>query len=191
MRLSRRKKGEEDFAAEVQKSFDRWEYLHTEGGSDPFWSDGVNLNLVRNHICYYKAKIKENHSPQNYPAVYHQENPPEVSRDYMARADQIRERAKSSLALYEQDKNYQYLLDRADLIDPKEEKKVKLYVKNLVNYAKGLEDAIVADDLVTMRRHENPAGYLQSFKECVQRLSELKSSGQISLFSLIENGRLN
>lgn len=44
--------------AQCNERYDRWNYLHKNGGVDPFWSDGVNLNLIRNHIYYYKREIK-------------------------------------------------------------------------------------------------------------------------------------
>ena len=30
-----------------------------KGTQDPFWPDGVNANLVRNHILYHKGRIAE------------------------------------------------------------------------------------------------------------------------------------
>ena len=30
----------------------RWNYLKKNGGSSPFYADGCDLNLVRNHIIY-------------------------------------------------------------------------------------------------------------------------------------------
>ena len=179
-----RTKNEESPEAELQKSFDQWDALYEFGGHDPFWPDGVNLNLVRNHILYYKKQIEESFELENYPAIYHQENPPEVPQNYMARADKIRENAKCSLALYKQDENYRFLLGRVDRIDPKDEK--RLCVKNVINYVKGLEAAIASDDLVTMRRHENPERYPPSFEQCAQRVRELKppENEQLSLFLL-------
>ena len=38
--------------AELQKDIDRWEDIKQNGCNDPFWPDGVNLNLVRNHIIH-------------------------------------------------------------------------------------------------------------------------------------------
>lgn len=177
-----RTKNKEDPAAELQKSFDRWDYLYTQGSSNPFWPDGVNLNLVRNNILHYKSQIEENYKPENYPAVYHRETPPEVSQDYMDRADEIREHAKGSLALYEQDKSYRFLLKKVDRIDPQDEK--RFCVRNVINYAKGLEAAIASDDLVTMRRHEHPERYLPSFEQCARRVCELKppENEQLSCF---------
>lgn len=60
-------------------------------------------------------------------------------------------------------------------------------MRNVINYAKGLEAAIASDDLVAMRRHENPERYLPSFEQCARRVRELKppENEQISLFSLL------
>ena len=33
--------------------FDRWDEINEHGCNDPFWADGTNMNLVRNHIIYY------------------------------------------------------------------------------------------------------------------------------------------
>lgn len=54
------KKIKVDNVAELKSEFDRWAHIKEFGTSDPFWSDGVNLNLVRNHILYYKKMIEEN-----------------------------------------------------------------------------------------------------------------------------------
>ncbi len=35
----------------------RWERLRDEGGSDPFWTDGDNMNLLREQMIYLKKQI--------------------------------------------------------------------------------------------------------------------------------------
>ncbi len=65
------------------------------------------MNLVRNHIMYYKGKIEETLPP--YPEIYHREIPPEVDMDYIARPDEIRENAKISLAQFERNDSLRYL----------------------------------------------------------------------------------
>ena len=45
------KRGQQtDCAVELEKEYARWDEVFTKGGSDPFWSDGVNLELIRNRI---------------------------------------------------------------------------------------------------------------------------------------------
>jgi len=182
-----KKKQQEDYAAELQKCHDRWAYIYEHGCSDPSWPDGCNLNLVHNHCLYYRRLIEENYAPEDYPAIYFKEVPPEVDQDYMARPDEIRAAAKVSLARYKTDPGYQYIRQHRDDFSPKTLK--KLYVDNILNYAAGLEHAIAADDLVTMRRHERGDGYLESFASCVKRMRESPAETvQLSLFSLSAGG---
>ena len=51
--------GKENPLEELEKAYAQWESLYQQGGSDPFYPDGVNLNLVRNHILYFKRQIEE------------------------------------------------------------------------------------------------------------------------------------
>lgn len=181
------KKPQEDYAAELQKCHDRWQQLYEHGGSDPFWSDGCGLELVRNHCRYYRRLIEESYAPEDYPAVYFKEIPPEIDRDYMARPDEIRAAASAALARYKADADYQYIRRHRDDFSPKTIK--KLSVDNVLNYAAGLEHAIAADDLVAMRRHERPDSYLESFASCVKKMRDAPPEEvQMTIFSLSAGG---
>lgn len=70
--------------AQCNERYDRWNYLRENGGSDPFWSDGVNLNLIRNHICHYKREIKALCEQYNLviPSVCFRPMPPEMPNDF-------------------------------------------------------------------------------------------------------------
>ena len=35
---------------ELEREFRHWDDLYHHGGYDPFYADGMNLNLTRNHI---------------------------------------------------------------------------------------------------------------------------------------------
>lgn len=177
-----KKKQQEDYEKSLRESFDRWQFIYEHGSNDPGWPDGTNLNLVRNHVIYYKRQIEETMKPEAYPEIYYRVIPPEVSNDYIAKADDIREKARASLVLYLNDKDYQYLAKRIDGLNPKQEK--QLCVRNVLNYAQGLIMAIQKDDLVTMRRHRNPDTYLSSFKSCAEKVRNLKppENEQLNLF---------
>ena len=182
-----KKKPQTDYAAELQKDHDRWEHLYTHGGSDPFWSDGCNLMLVRNHIINDRRRIEETMSPDEYPQIYHEPVPPEVDRDYMARPVEIRAAAKVSLVRYIADPNYQYILRHQDDFSPKTKK--KLCIDAVIGYATGLKQFIEQNDLVAMRRHEHAESYLGSFESCVKRMKETPiEETQISLFSFSADG---
>lgn len=45
--------------AQVKADISHWHDLRANGCNDPFWPDGVNLNLVRNHIIYGLRQIAE------------------------------------------------------------------------------------------------------------------------------------
>ncbi len=184
--MGKSKKTKEDPVAELQNSFDRWDHIFEHGCSDPFWPDGINLNLVRNHIFYYRKQIEEKYPEGQRPEIYDREVPPEVDNYYIARVEEIRAAAKSSLEVYRVDDNFRYLKNHADALHPKDRQKIG--VMNVIGYVTGLERAIVEDDLVTMRRHEYPERYVSSFARCadtVRAALENPYQGQMNLFSLI------
>lgn len=67
-----------------------WKHIQEQGCNDPFWPDGCNMNLTRNHILYYKRQIREiceeNGIP--LPETYYLPTPPEVEDSYMANTKQ-------------------------------------------------------------------------------------------------------
>lgn len=171
-----KKKEKENLAEELAKSFERWEYLKEHGGSDPSYADGTNMNLVRNHIMYYKNRMVEEYGRdyEKYPEIFYREPPPEVDNDYMARAGEIKDGAAQALEYYLSDPNFHYLLANKDMLTEKEAKQISLY--NVLGYASGLASAIKDGDLISMRRHAGrPEGYLESFAQCASRMMKLIS----------------
>lgn len=67
-----------------------WNHINENGCNDPFWPDGCNMNLTRNHIISYKRDIaelcEENGMP--LPEEYFLKIPPEVDDNYMANLKQ-------------------------------------------------------------------------------------------------------
>lgn len=174
---------------ELEDRFNRWEHLKKHGSQDPLWADGCNMNLVRNHIIYSKKDIEElcEREGLELPAVYFRETPPEVDSDYMARAGEIRKKAKKALHEYKTNKNYQYLLNAIDKLNKRQIEQTS--INYVIGYCKGLEQAIENDNLVTMRRHEQYERYIESFSDCRARveaiLKEEPKKGQISLFEMM------
>ena len=74
----------------IVSSIERWEDINENGCNDPAWQDGCNMNLVRNHILYYKHKIAEICAEKNisFPSEYYLPTPPEVENSYMANLKQ-------------------------------------------------------------------------------------------------------
>jgi len=175
---------QEDYAKTLADEYARWQYLYEYGGRDPHWADGSSINNTRNHITYAKRKIEESMKQEDYPDDYYRELPPEVPRDYMARADEIREHACEALRRYLADPDYQFLCKRIDGLNRKDAK--RLCVANVIAYAEKLHIAIESDDLLYMRCHERADNYIESFASCAQRVRELKprENEQLSLYNL-------
>ena len=161
-------KEEQKLIKELTSEFERWEYLYRHGGSDPTWADGSSLNLIRNHIIFQKRKMEEMGIT---PDIYYKEVPPEVDRDYMARADEIRVNANKSLKAYKLNEDYLYLLTVIGRLNKRQ--KDETCIENVLGYVRGLQSFIEKDDLVSMRRHEHPARYIDSFTSCRKRVEEL------------------
>ena len=99
---SRKQSSEEllnEAVANHESSFESWQSYREFGGQDPFWADGCNMNLIRNHIIYYKRQISElcDQNGLEIPKCMERELPPLMDIDYMAQPDKIREGAKKAL----------------------------------------------------------------------------------------------
>ena len=70
----------------IRREIEHWIAINQNGCNDPFWSDGCNMNLTRNHIIYYQRLIREicteNQLP--FPEEYYFSLPPEVDMNYMS-----------------------------------------------------------------------------------------------------------
>lgn len=86
-RLERAAKG-------ITESIKRWNNLFDHGGSDPVYPDGVNMNLIRNHIRFFKHEIEVicEETGLAIPDEYRLPTPPYIDNNYFARPES--ERAK-------------------------------------------------------------------------------------------------
>lgn len=157
-----------DCAAALTESYRRWDYINSRGCSDPFWSDGVNMNLVRNHIIYYKNKLESEHTLYGFPDCYYRETPPETDNNYMACPDEIRENALKSMRLIDSDENLKYVREQSKNLSEKELK--SLCIPAIIRYSESLRKAIADDDLITMRRYKTVSHYLEAFENAARRL---------------------
>lgn len=185
-----KKSKKEKLIAELISDYDIWDRQYREGAGDPFYTDGDNLNLKRNHIIYDKRQIEENLSEDEYPQEYYRELPPELPHDYMAKAEEIRRKAAELLKAARASPDAQYLLQNSQ--ESKIPKDISQSVKIAVNRLKALERDIVTDDLVELRMFIKSDGP-QYWKEIADRLRteiEKKQSremplGQLSIFDFI------
>ena len=173
------RKHETDYAAALENEYARWDEMFTKGGSDPFWTDGVNLELTRNHILYYKAQLaKQENSLFGLPDVYYRETPPEVDPNYMARPDEIRKNARKAMEIIDADENLKFVREQFPSLS---EQQIKQYcLPAIINYAENLRQAIAADDLIIMRRYEHPEHYLESFESAAIKIRDPESTRRIN-----------
>ena len=162
--------GDDPLTKSLQDGFDRWDRLNKYGGSDPSWADGVNMNLVRSHIMYYKSQMENKYGSREYPDIYYRETPPEVSPDFIANPEQIRADAAAALKIIEADENLKYIKDNIGVLTDKHRQ--ALCVGAVLGYVQNLKHYIAEDDLVSMRRYQDPKWVLDSFQHLANRLSQ-------------------
>ena len=167
-----------DYGAELENLYKRWEHLYEHGGSDPFWSDGVNANMIKNQIIYCKNKIENENSLFLLPDAYYRDIPPELPNNYMARPDEIRENARKAMAIIDADENLKFVREQSKSLSEKELK--RFCIPAIIGYAENIRRAIAEDDLITMRRYERPERYLDSFRSAAERIRSLQFSENIT-----------
>lgn len=76
----------DDCAKNILREIAVWKNIQENGCNDPFWTDGCNMNLTRNHVLSYKQQIRELCEANNIslPEEYYLPTPPEVDNNYMA-----------------------------------------------------------------------------------------------------------
>lgn len=82
----------EKYRKELVEDIERWQYINEHGCNDPFWTDGSNMNLVRNHVIYHKRIILDicSETGMPLPDEYYLATPPLVSNYYMNNLKQKR-----------------------------------------------------------------------------------------------------
>ena len=80
------------------EAFARWNYIRTKGCRDPFYPDGENMNLVRQHIMSYKEELENLCKDRELPDSYYIPTPGVVNPDYMAPDGKHYERRLKTIA---------------------------------------------------------------------------------------------
>lgn len=74
----------------IRASYKYWHEIAEHGCSDPFWEDGCNLNLIRNHIIWLRGQINEQAEEEMkpIPREFYWALPPEVPNTFMVKHGQ-------------------------------------------------------------------------------------------------------
>ena len=94
---------------------------------------------------------------------------------------------------YLADEDYQYLCQVKDSLSREIIKHSS--IENVIGYVQGVKYALEHKDFLTLRRHENPERYLESFQQCRERIGEMllrekkealadEKGGQLNLFQM-------
>lgn len=85
----------QDHRMNITREIEHWKHINQYGCNDPYWPDGCNMNLTRNHVIYAKNEISRlcGEKGITLPEEYYLPTPPEVDKNYMANLKQA-ERVK-------------------------------------------------------------------------------------------------
>ena len=77
----------QELVKKIRDEYKWWHEIAEHGCSDPFWEDGANMNLIRNHIIYFKSQVigQAEGEMKPIPREFYWALPPEVPDTYMVR----------------------------------------------------------------------------------------------------------
>ena len=90
--------------AKLEREYLRWNTIAAKGCQDPFCPDGVNMDLVRNHIIYWYRLLEKRRGECEQVSLFDSTEampeerpvPPEVPQNYMvadcAYSDRLKDR---------------------------------------------------------------------------------------------------
>ena len=87
----------EQLRKDIVRELEHWRALREYGCQDPFWPDGTNMNLTRQHVIYAKERLKELIPDGSLPEEYYLPTPPVVDNDYLAPKGEYFDRRKKSI----------------------------------------------------------------------------------------------
>lgn len=172
----------------LMDELEHWQEIFEHGCQDPFWPDGVNLNLTRNHILWYRHEIEENLKEEDYPECYSLPVPPEVDQGYIADREGILADAALTLATVRNTQDFVYLASYPSTHRMNEEIDKRLSIVRTMRY---LSDAIDRKDYVYMRKYRDWRPLLVQMHDSrmeIQNLEEQKKElpqGQLSIFDFL------
>lgn len=81
-----------ELCSDIRQEIEHWEDINKNGCNDPFWPDGCNMNLTRNHIIYAKYRIAQICAVNKFPIPEeaYLPTPPKVDDYYMSKLTQKR-----------------------------------------------------------------------------------------------------
>ena len=162
------------WALQCSISYEQWQSIFENGCQDPFREDGINLNLVRNHIIYFQRQMNNlcEEIGNLKPEICSREIPKAVDPHYMAGTKEIEKQARKAFDLIERCDEYCKLVSYEEKLT--DEQKKSVYYSVTLRYVNNLKNAINGKEYVVMRRYRDGAWILESINKCLERVKKIQ-----------------
>lgn len=147
--------------------FMKWDRVAEAGSTSTIWTDGHELNVIRNQIIDAKKKVGS-YISTSFRECATREIPPQMSELYMVHADEIMANAKETLEVFRENADYQYLVKNSGRIDV--EQRTKLKLNSAIYQPVTLEKLIKRDRLIKLKQYMYREKYLNEFQVCRKKL---------------------
>lgn len=164
--------GMNDMALEMMDQHRLWDHVLEHGCTDPCYEDGVILQRIRGRIIHLRRKMGLLYPRKKKPPIYYRGLPPVVSETYIARSEDIRANAQRTLWILSNNREFLYLTAYFSQIPSDVQKKEKC-IKSVIDQPKYLSAALEKDDLLMLRKFENPKSFLEDQKAAASRLRKI------------------
>lgn len=166
---------QEEILQEIQIHCLEWQYVKEHGTASVIWSDGRELNFIRDKIIRLKERL------ENVPDLEVEETPPRMSELFMVNPGKIEEEAKEALKTYENDKNYRYIISHRNRLP--EQYREQTGVNGILEQIGKLRQAVYYHKYISMKKYLDKRRFQQMFTECRNQmeslLEELEDLGEI------------
>jgi len=153
----------------------RWHEIYKNGTNDYLYTDGMSLYLIRNHLIHFISEGAE--PPESMPL------PDEVDMKYMAKADEIRKRAKEEFAKFEACEQYEII---KNIKENHGDKARREEAKNILWKIESLRQDIEKDEVLEMSRSmRNVDDKIKYAKWFAKDAKKGMVGEQVSIFSIM------
>lgn len=148
----------------VRQSYE-WEKVYAYGDAAGMCTDGVILNRIRKELLEIKKNLDVKGADERWTI------PPEVSKSFMACADEIRTQAQCAVQEYLAMEEYRYMQAVLPKLTPKQKKGT--CAMEVSGKVMGLADALAEDNLVVLREYGSPGMLTDLIVETAKKLQGL------------------
>lgn len=165
----------EEILQEIHIHCLEWQYIKEHGSASIIWSDGRELNFIRQQIIRLKEKLENEADKNTY------ETPPKMGELFMVDPQVIEKEAREALKVYESDQNYRYLMANKNRLP--ETYRMQTEVDAILDQMGKFQKAVYHHHYIAMKKYLNVNRYRQTFAACKKEVEnlirELEELGEI------------